>query len=81
MEEPRAIATYLRPDGSVSFDMTPADAPAEADPYLDRNEFRVWFDTTGQRVVGIHLSMPRGLTPTVLNRFSWRRWLTFADSW
>jgi hypothetical protein len=74
--QPRSLTSLRHPDGSVSIESTPTDAPN--DPPFERHELRVLFDPTGGQVVGVQLTMP-GITPTVLHRFPWRRWLALAE--
>ena len=44
-----------------------------------RGELQVWFDPD-RRVSALRLHLPDGLTPSTLQRFPWRRWLSVADS-
>jgi hypothetical protein len=76
-EQPPFVHTIEQPDGSrvVRWSESREDGRC---PY-----FQVWWDPkdpSSDRVLGVMLVLPDGLTPTKLQRFAWAKWLAVADT-
>lgn len=76
-ENPPFVHTLGQPDGSRVVRWSEGGGDGRV-PY-----FQVWWDPkdpTSDRVLGVMLVLPDGLTPTKLQRFAWAKWLAVADT-
>ncbi len=56
------------------------DIYKQEEPNLKIGELRVRYDRADGQPGSVRLDLATGLTPTVLQRFPWARWLTIADA-